>query len=147
MITLKHSFIIDFKLFFNTLIKKKWLDKNGYYYHLSTTKEYRKINLLELIKKIEGELIRHDFIKNLKYDYIAYLSKYGALGSFDEPNIIYINIQREPEKISLTIIHEILHLILEKEPSFKKLAHEEKEKMVEKKFQELLQKRDLSNKS
>jgi len=142
MVILKHSFLIDIKLLFLTFLKKSWLDKNGYYYYLSTLKEYKKINLTKLIKNIDNELKKYAFIKNLKGDYIIFLSNYGAFGSFNEPNIVYVNSQRESKEISLTIIHEIIHLILEKDISFKKLSHEEKERMVEKRFNELIQTND-----
>jgi len=142
MIILKHSFLIDIKLFLLTLLKKNWLDKKGYYYHLSTLKEYQKINFNELIKNIHDELKKCVFIKNLKGDYTVFLSNYGAFGSFNKPNIVYANLQRKPEEISLTIIHEIIHLMLEKDDSFKRLNHEEKEKMVEKRFKELTQVND-----
>lgn len=138
MITIKHNFFVDLKLFFDTLFKKRWLDENGYYYHLSIIDEYRKINFLNLSEEIKKELAKYNFINKLNEDYIVYLTKYGALGSFDEPNTVYANIQREPKKISLTIIHEIIHLMFEKELLFQNLSHEEKETAVEKKFKEVI---------
>lgn len=63
--------------------------------------------------------------------YFVYLSKYGALGSYAMPNKVFINIQREPEDITKTIIHEIIHLQVENQVIANHLTQDEKEKMVD----------------
>jgi len=144
MITLKHSFFIDIKIILITIFKKSWLDKNGFYYYLSTQKKYKEINWEKLIKDINNELRNYEFLKELKGDYVVFLSKYGVFGSFYKPDIIYANIQRDSSKITLTILHEIIHLLLEKDPLFKKSNHETKEKIVENKLNEIIKKDKLN---
>ena len=139
MIIFKRDFFTDLKLFFTTLIKKRWLDKYGYYYYLSVLEEHKKKDLKKLIRAINNELKSYNFITNLKDDYLVFLSNYGTFGSFEKPNNVYVNIQRTSKEISLTIIHEIVHLILEAEPLFEHLDHEKKEQLVEKRFNELIE--------
>jgi hypothetical protein len=117
---------------------KRWLDKNRYYYRLSVPAKYWKFNYVQLSKELSQILGRYDFIKILNKDYYIYLSPLGIYGNYKLPNTVHVNIQRDSEEIAKTIMHEIIHLMVELDVIKLKLSHDEKEILVESKYKELV---------
>jgi hypothetical protein len=124
-----------------TLSKLKWYKKHGYNPLLpkkEIVEEYEekmyesfKNNLLtkysDIKENIENQL--HKTGKPpTKIEVI--LTKYGTMGSYRIPDKVILNIHNNnPLK---TLIHEIVHLMIEKKVIENKIAHEEKEKIVDK---------------
>lgn len=81
---------------------------------------------------------RYKFIDILNQDYYIYLSPFGTFGSYKVPTVVYVNIQRESQEIAKTILHEIIHLIVEDEVIELKLGHDEKEALVDRRYKELV---------
>ena len=65
-------------------------------------------------------------------EYRIFLTKYGMAGSYDMPNTIIINLSKTSGIIMLkTIIHEIIHLAIEKDVIEYKIGQAEKERIVD----------------
>jgi hypothetical protein len=65
-------------------------------------------------------------------EYIVYLTKYGSGGSYELPNIININLLHERSKRLLrSVIHEIIHLAIEKYIDEYKVEQWKKERIVD----------------
>lgn len=139
MVILKHNLINDLLIIIKTLIKKQWLDKNRIFYYLTTLSKYKNINYDQKIVNLKFLLDKYRSLFNDK-DYKIYLSKYGPWGSYQVPNRVYINVQRNDLDIVMTIIHEIVHLKLEAEIIKRGLGYEAKEKLVQSVVDEQLKK-------
>lgn len=134
-IEIKHSSIVDIKIFFQTLKNKKWLDKRGYYYYLFERKCFRKNDFKMISQDIEEELLKYNCrMKDLvqpSEKYLIFLTKFGTFGSYELPNKIFVNVHRNISEIAETIVHEIVHLKFEDEVQKRNLSHEQKERMVD----------------
>jgi hypothetical protein len=65
-------------------------------------------------------------------EYIIYFTKYGTCGSYNLPNTIIINLNRRWQVGMLrTIIHEIIHLAIEKDILEYKIGQAQKERIVD----------------
>jgi len=65
-------------------------------------------------------------------EYIIYFTKYGTGGSYNLPNTVIINLNRRWEVGMLrTIIHEIIHLAIEKDILEYKIGQAQKERIVD----------------
>lgn len=135
MITISHSIVKDTKIIFQTLLRKKWLDKHGYIYFFfnkdkQTKRDYKKI-INDLRTKVEESTEIKTLLDKQK-TWQVYLTKFGTYGSYELPNKIILNTRRNSvNEIFETFIHELVHLQIEKESSKKSLSHETKEKLVE----------------
>ena len=130
MITLKHNLINDLLIIIKTLAKKPWLDKNRIFYYLSTLSKYKNVNYDQKIVDLKFLLDKYESLFDNK-NYRIYLSKYGSWGSYQMPDKIYVNIQRDDNNIVKTIIHEAAHLELEVDAKKIGLGYEAKEKLVD----------------
>jgi hypothetical protein len=80
---------------------------------------------LELPEKLKD-------IADLEETYSIIMTKYGVKGSYNLPNKIIINIRnRTTDDIIRTIIHEIIHLSIEKMIIKFKVSHWQKERIVD----------------
>jgi hypothetical protein len=133
MFIFKYNIFVDIRAIIRTIFTKKILDKYRYIYYLSTINKnrFKKINYSDLTNRILMETRKYPTLEKDTNRYFVYLSKYGALGSYAMPNKVFINIQREPEDITKTIIHEIIHLQVENQVIANHLTQDEKEKMVD----------------
>lgn len=96
--------------------------------------EYKKIS-----KKIEQKfkVIEYDFFeklqdifgKNILKEFCIYLIAYGVYGSYEVPNTIYLRFNQKD--ITKTIVHEIVHLIIENKIQKYKVDQWEKERIVD----------------
>lgn len=150
------KFGIDFELrrVKDTLVKLKWYNSNGYKPKLpeginkdsseeeiknQITKEFNKkrygnaanqINSDFLkIEKPFSEKLKEVFGKDIQMDFIIYLTNYGTGGSYNPPNKVIFNINNK--KGFKTVIHEIVHLIIEPKIQEYKVQHWEKERTVD----------------
>ena len=97
---------------------------------------YRRISLqLSRSWKTTGQKVIPNLIEDgfkLKKYYYIYLTKYGVGGSYHLPNKIILNFQRRKNKYLIkTIIHEIIHLSIEKLTQKYKISHWQKERLVD----------------
>lgn len=134
-IEIKHSLLIDIRIFLQTLRNKKWLDKNGYFYYFLDAGMFKDFDHEKISQEVENELLRYDdnlnvFI-NANKKYQIFLTRFGTYGSYEMPNIVFVNVHRSPVEIAETIIHEIIHLEVEPEVLRKNMSHAEKEQMVD----------------
>ncbi len=68
--------------------------------------------------------------------YICIPTFYGPYGYYYTPDTVYVNVTKGiPDEWIETLVHELLHLILEQE--IKKLSHLEEERFIDKTFVEL----------
>lgn len=103
-------------------------------------KEYEEKEYLEKINKIKTKWsnISAGLLKKLKElgfkpepSYNIILTKYGVGGSYNLPNEIIINFKNRGEKFIQTVIHEIIHLLIEPRIQKYKISHWEKERIVD----------------
>lgn len=130
MVVFKNNKLNDLFTIMNTIRQKHFLDKNRIYYNLSVLGGYKRLDYKNLIIGLNKRLEKYKDIFSDK-EYIVYLSKFGAFGSYKLPNKVYINIQRDRDEIVKTILHEVVHLQVEKEVMKKGLDHQQKEKLVD----------------
>lgn len=65
-------------------------------------------------------------------EYILILTKYGVGGSYNEPNYIVVNVHGKSAKsIIATVVHEVIHLAIEKFIKKYKIKHWYKERIVD----------------
>lgn len=62
-------------------------------------------------------------------EYTCFLTFYGCYGYYDYPNEIYVNVDAKPEFIIETIVHELIHLLIQKKMGMK--PHQEIEEFVD----------------
>lgn len=129
MIIFKYNKINDLFTIINTIRFKKFLNKNKIFYSLSILPAYKKLDHNELINVLKNKIEKYNHIYN-DSEYIVYLSKFGAFGSYKMPNKVYVNIQRDPDKIIKTILHEIIHLQVEEDTIERGLNWKQREKLV-----------------
>src|ERR1035437_9550334 len=134
MLFIKHNLLLDIRQIIQVIYNKRWLDRNKYYYNLTVPTKHWATNYTQLSVKLNLLLQDYEFIETLDKDYFIYLSPFGVYGSYTPPNKVYVNIQREPEEIAKTIIHEIIHLTVESDVIKLKLTHDEKEALIESKY-------------
>ena len=85
-------------------------------------------------EKISGEIDLAFSKSNLKSqnEYKIYLTKYGMGGSYDLPNIVIINLLNSFKFGMLkTMIHEIIHLAIQKDIDEYKIGQGQKERIVD----------------
>jgi len=153
---IKIKFKIDFELrrVRNTLAKSDWYDSQGYKPKLpegindkSSQKEIQSQIVKEFDEKKYEEKanqivpdflrIKEQFFKKLKevFDkdvpttFFIYLTNYGLNGSYNLPNIIVFNINSK--RGFKTIVHEIIHLLIEDWVQGYRIRHWEKERIVD----------------
>lgn len=160
-INIKTQFSIAFesRRIFHTLRKLDWFNKNGYSINLPkgirpTDRRFNQRHIKEAVledyKMSEYEKIGKD-IKNKwgkltdkltkglatidlkpKSLYKVYLTKYGVGGSYNLPNIIIVNFSsKTTSEVLKTIIHEIIHLLIEPLIVKFKIDHWSKERIVD----------------
>ncbi len=139
MLHIKHSIFADVYQFFQTIYYKRWLDKNRHYYDLLVPIKFWRYNYALLAEEISTLLQGYKFINSLKSDYYIYLSPLGVYGNYRLPNVVHVNVQRESKEIAKTLIHEMIHLMVEADVIKLKLTHAEKESLVESKFKEMVE--------
>ena len=131
MITITYSLIEDIKSLGITLGRCFWLWKNHYIYHLSPFGLSHNLSLSEFANNTLASLPPH--IHDISPEPITvYLVHFGTYGSYQYPNTIILSLHQRPEKAAQTLIHELAHLLTEKEVKLKMLSHDEKEKLAEK---------------
>jgi len=138
----------------DTLSKLEWFKNNGYKPHLPQgidknsnneqikehiekeydQAEYEKISekLRDDFSEISGDFQRvlvDIFGENVPTIYDVFLTKYGVGGSYGMPNNVVFNIYNK--KGIKTIVHEIVHLMVEENIQKYKLEHFEKERLVD----------------
>jgi hypothetical protein len=90
--------------------------------------------LIDNWAKVFGEL-EQAFVKSglsCRDKYIIYLTKYGTGGSYNLPNTVVINIVSSArERVLSVIIHEIVHLAIEKQIVKYKITQWQKEVIVD----------------
>lgn len=106
----------------------------------SVLEEYKEKEYLEKINKarIEWLNISEGLLNKLRElelepepSYKIILSKYGGGGSYNLPNEITINFKNRGEKFIQTVVHEIIHLLIEPWIQKYKTGHWEKERVVD----------------
>jgi len=68
---------------------------------------------------------------NPEPSYKIILSKYGGGGSYDLPNEIIINFKNRGEKFIQTVVHEMVHLLIEPWIQKYKISHWTKERVTD----------------
>ena len=115
-----------------TLGRCFWLWKNDYIYHLSPFGLPHNLSLSEFVDKTLASLPSH--IANISSEpKTVFLVHFGTYGSYQYPNTIILSLHQRPERAAQTLIHELAHLMTEKEAKLKKLSHDEKEKLAQEK--------------
>jgi len=98
------------------------------------SKKYREIKtkftlqFLDIKESLENKL-KKIFNKEMPSEFKIYLTNYGVGGSYNLPNIIIYNINSN--KGLRTIIHEIIHLIIQEWIDKYSVKHWEKERVVD----------------
>lgn len=152
---LKIKFGIDFELervtyTFNEL---GWYNKQGYKVRLPNgiseksskdeikdqiTKEFDEKKYIDLSNKINSNflLLQTDFTNVLKKNFdkmpdnfIIYLTNYGVGGSYDFPNKVILNYNYS--RGIKTVLHEIVHILIEDKIQKYSVEHWEKERIVD----------------
>ncbi len=133
------------KMGYDITLPKKFSIKNNIYISYNQIKnlieseysdeEYRKIKVSILKTWHNASLIIKDKLSEINFDYKQnyniVLTKYGVGGSYNLPNNIIVNISnKNTTKIILVIIHEIVHLCIERLIQQYKINHEAKEIIV-----------------
>ena len=153
---LKIEFGIDFELkrVKNTLAELDWYNSQGYKPRLpkgvsgkSSEKEIQNQIIKEFDKKKYKEVanqialdfstinkqlskkLKESFNKDIPITFFVYLTNYGVGGSYNLPNIVIFNINNK--KGYKTIVHEIIHLLIETWIQKYKIQHWEKERIVD----------------
>jgi hypothetical protein len=106
----------------------------------AVSKEYNKENYKKISEKLHHLLVKTfpyiakkftDFNLRLRPAYVLFLTRYGTNGSYDTPNVIIVNFWKKSLKRILNIlIHEMIHLTIEKSVIKHKLTHAQKERRV-----------------
>jgi hypothetical protein len=86
-------------------------------------------NDFSTIKDRLSKKLKEVFKKNTLETFLVYLTSYGAGGSYNPPNVIVFNINNKGGL--KTIIHEIIHLLIEDQVQKYKIQHWEKERIVD----------------
>jgi len=136
MYTFRVGWWVNFKAFCQTIFQKLWLDNHGILYTLRKSEGSYNQSMLQ--SQILESLAKYPWFIDLNQEYIVELTPYGVYGRYRLPNHITVNIQRKPNEIALTILHEVVHLRLESEVQKKKLTHSQKERMVEEEYCRLI---------
>ena len=153
---IKIKFGIDFELrrVKNTLAKSDWYDSQGYKSKLpegindkssqkeiqsQVVKEFDEKKYKERANQILSDFLttKEQFSKKLKEifnkdiptTFFVYLTNYGVNGSYNLPNIIIFNINSK--RGFKTIIHEIIHLLIEDWIQGYRIQHWQKERIVD----------------
>lgn len=117
---------------YNTIKNKKWLQKKGLVFFMPSI--LRMIKLWFNLPK--GPEIETESKKNIT----CYWISSGTWGAYRPPNKIFICPEKIPN-INKVIIHELTHLQYEKEVC--NLSHEDKEKYINNKQKNNLEKLNL----
>ncbi|MFC1802220.1 hypothetical protein ACFLY7_02150 [Patescibacteria group bacterium] len=137
-----------------TLSKLDWYINNGYKPHLpqgidknsddkkieeQIIKEYNKTDYENTSKKLETDfliikdnlyqVLKNIFGENIPIIYDLNLIKYGVGGSYYPPDKIIFNINNE--RGIKTIVHEMIHLMIEDDIQKYEIGHFEKERIVD----------------
>jgi hypothetical protein len=84
----------------------------------------------KILKEIKNSFSKSSILA--QDEYIIYFTKYGTGGSYNLPNTVIINLNRRWEVGMLkTIIHEIIHLAIEKDILEYKIEQWQKERIVD----------------
>ncbi len=129
----------------HTKKKIKWLKQNCYICVLPkkplkqeyNIKDYKQgiAKIKKEWKKVEKEFFQRLiklFGKKVEETYVITLTKYGVGGSYNLPNLVYVNISKEYGFYNPieTIKHEIIHLIMQEFVVKNKLSHPQKEELI-----------------
>jgi hypothetical protein len=153
-LNIKFGINFELKRVKSTLAKLDWYTSQGYKPRLpeginssSSVKEiknkiteefdeikYKQVadKILSDFSKINKELskkIKETFNKKIPTSFVIYLTNYGTGGSYESSNIVIFNLNSK--KGYKTIIHEIIHLIIEPWIQEYKIQHWEKERIVD----------------
>lgn len=145
---------LEFKRVKNTLEKMDWYNSHGYKPRLpegifnnssekeiqnQITKEFEEKNYKEAAGKLESDFstikdklskkTKEVFNTSIPETFFIYLTKYGMGGSYDLPNVVIHNISNK--KGFKTIVHEIIHLLIENQIQKFNIQHWEKERIVD----------------
>ncbi|MFA5886721.1 MAG: phosphotransferase [Patescibacteria group bacterium] len=138
----------------NTIAKMDWYDFNGYKPRLpeginkefseekikhQISKEFNRGRYVEVANQITADFstnyfqlsskLENFFNKDIPDTFLIYLTNYGTNGSYFLPNTIVFNINSQ--RGSKTIVHEIVHLLIEDWIQKYKIQHWEKERIVD----------------
>lgn len=154
---LETKFGIEFELnrVKNTLAKWDWYILQGYKPKLpeginkessekdikeQIIREYNKKRYEEVAEKIKSDFciiqdrlfeeLQKFFNLDIKIDFLIYLTSYGTGGSYNLPNTIILNINNKQSGYK-TIVHEIIHLLIENQVKKYEVSHWEKERIVD----------------
>jgi len=156
----KFSPEIDFQRIQSTLKKLDWYTANGYKPRLPrknsepildevqllkiVKNEYNPKEYEEIQKKLKSEFVKiesdllnlfKEISKKIPFEFDISLTKYGTGGSYNLSNQIILNIKgKNPLR---TLVHEMIHLLLEEKVQKEKLSHLEKEALVESHMEKL----------
>lgn len=144
----------EFRRVNNTLTKLKWYNSQGYKPRLpegitqvssageiqnQIIKEFEEKKYKEAASQISSDFstikielskkLKEIFSKNIPETFFIYLTNYGVGGSYNFPNIVIFNINNK--KGFKTIVHEIIHLLIENQIQKYKIQHWEKERIVD----------------
>jgi hypothetical protein len=92
--------------------------------------EWNKINV-EILSILDNYINKQNL--SIQNEFFCNLTVYGPYGYYNKPNTIFVNIGTD-KKIEFsieTLVHELLHLALEKDTSFSSKEQTEKEKVVD----------------
>lgn len=144
----------EFRRVKNTLAKLDWYNSQGYRPRLpegisnnsseeeiqnQIIKEFEEKKYKEVANSLESDFstikdklskkLKEIFNKSIPETFFVYLTTYGVGGSYNLPNIVIFNINNK--KGFKTIIHEIIHLLIENQIQEFKIQHWEKERIVD----------------
>ena len=156
LIALKIEFGIDHELkrVNYTLAKLDWFESQGYKVRLpegiikessvddiqrQIVKEFDEKRYKEVADQINADFatasiqlsktLREVFGKDIPKTFCVYLTNYGVGGSYNLPNTVIFNINNT--RGYKTIIHEIIHLLIENQIKKYNVQHWEKERIVD----------------
>jgi len=138
----------------NTISKWEWFIDNGYKPKLpqdidenssneqikeQIEKEYDQAEYEEISEKLQGDfseisgnlqrVLVNIFGEGVPTVYDVFLTKYGVGGSYGMPNNVVFNIYNK--KGIKTIVHEVVHLMVEENVQKYEIEHFEKERLVD----------------
>lgn len=153
-INIKYGIDFEINRVKNTLIKLDWYISQGYGPRLpygikkdsseqeiqnQIKKEYAEKKYKEVGEKIiyDFSIIQKTFTKTVKNifgeeipdTFLINLTNYGVGGSYNVPNVVIFNINNQ--KWFKTLIHEIIHILIEPSIHEYKIQHWEKERIVD----------------
>jgi len=155
-LVIKYGEKLERKRIKNTLEKLSWYDKFGYSprfprkinpkldnlekIYAALKNEYKEEDYKKVTAKLNSEFskIEDSFFKNLqklcggrrKRSFILILTKYGVGGSYSLPNKIIYNFGMKSSSVN-TILHEIVHLVIEPYIQKYEIQQNEKERIVD----------------